>query len=146
MIEPTYLKQKIKRTLWLRLIVIIVAVLVAATCTLLILKGINAPRHNKQENTASAPIQTEVRTIDTLKSDAYKKLQNGDQAGGLKDLQIALAQAKKEGKTSELNDITQQIDFAKNSKFTDTTKQASPAAAPSSKDNPSMIVIRTAAQ
>lgn len=90
-----------------------------------------------EKNNQAAPTQTasSSQTIESLKKEAFRKLQAGDKDGGLTALRQALSAAEKDHLTSDITYLQQQIDYAETSQFTSTASTA-PAPAPTSPASP----------
>lgn len=121
----------------------IVISLIAALCIgialFFVIKQLHIQQINKLGDT-SIKKPVEVHSIDSLTASAFNKLEKGDQKGGLDDLQLALVQAKSNNDAEQVKYLEQQIDFAKNTKFTKQNESIAPAPSPSRENTPNIIV------
>lgn len=96
---------------------------------------------NTAQTTQTVEQPTETRSIEELKESALAKLQAGDQAGGIKELEAALTQAENSKDQNEISYLEQQIDFAKNTPTS--AKSDVPASSAALKDSPNTIRVVT---
>jgi hypothetical protein len=125
---------KIQKSAWLkRGILSLLVIGCIGGITIAALKLTNTPR----ATTTTKDSVTQQGSISELKASAFDKLTHGDQSGGVKDLEQALAIAKATKDSAQVTYFEQQIDFAKNSAIPDTKKTvntSAPAPSTDSKD------------
>lgn len=112
-----------------------IALGVIATVWFVFLILTHIDQQKKDEQAATTQTAGPSQAIESLKTQAAKKLQDGDQEGGLKDLRQALSLAEKDHLTKDITYLQQQIDYAENSQFSG-TKSAKPAPAPTNTSSP----------
>lgn len=120
------------------IIISLAAALCIGIALFFIIKQLGVQQINKSDDT-SIKKPVENRSIETLTTSAFDKLEKGDQKGGLDDLRLALVQAKNNNDTEKVKYLEQQIDFAKNTKFTKQSESIAPAPQFSPENNPNMI-------
>jgi hypothetical protein len=112
---------------------IAIALIATGWLTYFLLTHADQPGKNNQAAPAQAANPSQA--IESLKKEAFKKLQAGDKDGGIAALRQALATAEKDHLTSDITYLQQQIDYAENSQLTN-AESAAPAPAPTSSTSP----------
>lgn len=138
--KPTYAQSTNKSAAIRNIAIVAVCAVLVAIGTFAVLTYLKAGQ-NTAQTTQTVEQPTETRSIEELKKSAFAKLQAGDQAGGVKELEAALAQAKRNKNQNEISYLEQQIDFAKNTPTS--TKSDAPTSATALKDSPDTIRIVT---